>query len=369
MRRATAPCGRTPARAILALTAGLLLTVAGWRVPACSTPVYQYALENWPPDAYALQVASNDPAAPGLQASCEGVLSGTGTAAVNAALRFSEDATLPAGEIRLTVRSPAPAGGREPVWTGPLTLERLRWITDSPVRAQLAEELVRGAAAVFLFLPAGDAAADTAARARLQAALAEMARTLTLPPPDPDTPATEPAAAPAPLRFPILDIPPQDPAEGFLRAILMASEPDLAGLREPMAFPVFGRGRALYAVVGAGINRDVLAEACAFLTGACSCQVKAQNPGVDLLLRADWEKVAGQSAPSFTELPPLTGLDAPAAANPATPTAVPAARPPPVATTAPPRFARRTLMVAAAALVAVLAGTAILLAATRSRQP
>ncbi|MFT5104551.1 MAG: hypothetical protein ACI9UA_000166, partial [Pseudoalteromonas tetraodonis] len=29
---------------------------------------------------------------------------------------------------------------------------------------------------------------------------------------------------------------------------------------------------------------------CFFLTGACSCQVKAQNPGWDLLLSADWEK-------------------------------------------------------------------------------
>jgi len=147
------------------------------------------------------------------------------------------------------------------------------------VRARLAAELVHGAAAVFLFLPAGDTAVDTAARARLQTTLEEMSRTLAPPPPDADAVALATEALPsAPFRFAILEVSRQDPAEEFLQAMLLASEPDLAGLREPMAFPVFGRGRALYAIVGAGINQDVLAEACVFLTGACSCQVKAQNP-------------------------------------------------------------------------------------------
>jgi hypothetical protein len=230
-------------------------------------------------------------------------------------------------------------------------------------------ELLRGAAAVFLFLPAGDPPADSAARARLQSLLDELSRTLAWPPADPAEPA-HPAAGSRPLRFPILDVPRQDPAEEFLRAMLLASEPDLASLREPMVFPVFGRGRVLYAIVGAGINREVLADACVFLTGACSCQVKEQNPGVDLLLRADWEQAAGLTATATAEPPPLSGLPgpagdtlrAPAAANPAA-TALPPKPPCPTR----PAFARRTLVVAAAALGAVLACTFILLAATRSR--
>jgi hypothetical protein len=53
-------------------------------------------------------------------------------------------------------------------------------------------------------------------------------------------------------------------------------------------FPVFGQGRVLYALVGAGINEMTIAETCGFLVGACSCQVKALNPGTDLLIWADW---------------------------------------------------------------------------------
>jgi hypothetical protein len=358
-----------PRRRVSALRLGLLAALTGLRLVACSTPVCQYALENWPADAYDLLIASNGPLAATLKADCERVLGGTGPAAANAALRFLEDPALPASEVRLTVRFPDHPTDRPPLWTGALSPPRLQGIVDSPVRVRLAAELLRGAAAVFLFLPAGDAVADTAARARLQTALDEMSRTLVLPP-DPDTPA-EDAAPAAPFRFPILEVLRADPAEEFLRTMLLASEADLEGLREPMAFPVFGRGRALYAIVGAGINRDVLAEACVFLTGACSCQVKAQNPGVDLLLRADWESVAGSSATSVTELPPLTGLTA----SESTPDALPAPAPSPAAALATPPggearplFTRRALaLTVAGVVIAVLAGTLILLATTRSR--
>jgi hypothetical protein len=136
---------------------------------------------------------------------------------------------------------------------------------------------------------------------------------------------------------------PNDKTEKVLLSTLMNSEKDLhdyAG--QPMAFPVFGRGRALYALVGKGIERRNLEDAALFLAGPCACEIKRQNPGVDLLIAARWE--AGD-VPLIAEieLPPLTGVipqlpDTPVAAvgtpreEPAAPT--PAARrvpaPPPV---------------------------------------
>ena len=59
----------------------------------------------------------------------------------------------------------------------------------------------------------------------------------------------------------------------------------LQGLR------IFGRGRALDALIGKGINADTIAEAAKFLCGACSCQVKRLNPGVDLLIAANWDTI------------------------------------------------------------------------------
>ena len=62
----------------------------------------------------------------------------------------------------------------------------------------------------------------------------------------------------------------------------------------------------LCALVGGGINEETIGEVAAFLTGPCSCLIKEMNPGIDLLMSADWTSVL--SAPTGAEevLPPLT---------------------------------------------------------------
>ncbi|HMJ91098.1 MAG TPA: hypothetical protein VK530_14845, partial [Candidatus Acidoferrum sp.] len=66
---------------------------------------------------------------------------------------------------------------------------------------------------------------------------------------------------------------------------------DLESEQEPMAYPIFGRGRALFALVGKGINRETIDEACSFVVGPCSCVVKELNPGQDILISAAWGDV------------------------------------------------------------------------------
>ena len=43
-----------------------------------------------------------------------------------------------------------------------------------------------------------------------------------------------------------------------LLQMLLNTEDDLKTMKEPMAIPVFGRGRALYALVGKGINEETI---------------------------------------------------------------------------------------------------------------
>ena len=82
----------------------------------------------------------------------------------------------------------------------------------------------------------------------------------------------------------------------------------MAGFDEPIAFPIFGRGRVLYGLIGEGIASDVIDEASLFLTGACSCEVKEQNPGVDLLMSVDWDRLITTQYEIDRELPPLAGF-------------------------------------------------------------
>lgn len=372
-------------------------------VMACSTPVFQYALETWAADAYELVVAVNGLAEDEVRAAAEAVLGEVDGGTVNARLRLRQDAAVPAGSGRLEVRLPHHPSTAAPFWSAPWSPDVLRQVVDSAARARLSEALLRPGTIAFLFLPSGRVEADRQARARLQEALDELARTL-VPSVAADTAvdddaAAPPASEPPRVRFSVIEVPVAAPAEAFLRQLLLATEPDLRDLKEPMAFPVFGRGRVLYAIAGQGINREVLTESCVFLTGACSCLVKAQNPGVDLLMRGRWEQSGGPAAWAVTELPPLSLPEvlAPAAPAPETPAALAEAAPEALpagdaastgvaavgaaSETAPvmvdrrerldldkglTRLRRRVLLIAASALAVVLAGSLALL---RRREP
>ena len=75
---------------------------------------------------------------------------------------------------------------------------------------------------------------------------------------------------------------------------------------EPILVPVFGRGRALGAWPASKMDEDQITEAMQFLCGACSCEVKALNPGWDLLIDADWDKLLaayGERDPSVVVKP------------------------------------------------------------------
>ena len=61
-------------------------------------------------------------------------------------------------------------------------------------------------------------------------------------------------------------------------------------------------------MIGDGIAADVIDEACVFLTGACSCEVKEQNPGVDLAMAVDWDRLVTSHQNVDRELPPLSGF-------------------------------------------------------------
>ena len=90
--------------------------------------------------------------------------------------------------------------------------------------------------------------------------------------------------------------------------MLLGTESDLSDYQVPLVFPVFGQGRSLYALVGAGINKKTIKKACRSLVDWCSCEIKALHQGVDLLFLAQWSKRAGESWIKVEGLPPLTGL-------------------------------------------------------------
>lgn len=328
----------------------LLILALGWTglADACSTPVFRYALENWEPDMYVLEARLPDVVPADLRAALDDLKEHR---QANVIVREGQAADQDAG---LTLRFPNAPPTHPPVLVLPATAANLASILDSPVRGTLAKQLLAGDTAVFLFLESGNAENDQAVRERLERTLRDLEKNLELPAQDPtDTLVDDTGAAPdLTIRFSIIPVKRDDPQERVLVETLLATEPDLRELKGPMVFPVFGRGRALYAIVDKGVNAEILYEAGAFLTGACSCQVKAQNPGVDLPLTANWEALFKDVVYQEVELPPLTAVSvggeedeppAPGDLN-ETPAAVPAPAPPPPPATVVPLVLPLTLL-------------------------
>ena len=280
----------------------LLLCLSVAPLWACDVPVFRWALERWLPDPYEVVIFKRGPLRPSNLASV-GELERSTTA--NATVRVVDvDSELdPAMKElwdrhrsshlpRIIVRYPKAPPLEGVVWSGPLTDNAVKLLLDSPKRREIADKLLDGDSAVWVLLESGDAAKNQAAERLLREQLKKMQETLEVPDRDPDLGYATwktPDAPDLPIVFSLVTVSRSDPAERMFVDMLLHSESDLVSFAEPMAFPVFGRGRALYALVGAGITEENIEEACAFLVGACTCQVKDENPGTDMLMSVDWD--------------------------------------------------------------------------------
>jgi hypothetical protein len=213
------------------------------------------------------------------------------------------------GQPRLAVRYPRSSGREAVVWAGRLDAATAKGLLDSPARREIARRILKRDSVVWVLLESGNRQKDDAAAGLLRAQLRGLEETLELPELVPDDFGVEPEDMPElRLAFSMVRLSRTDPAEEMLVSMLLKSEPDLEKFSEPMAFPVFGRGRVLYALVGKGINEENIAGACGFLVGPCSCIVKAENPGTDLLMSVDWENLLSGKLAIDEALPPLTGF-------------------------------------------------------------
>jgi hypothetical protein len=203
----------------------------------------------------------------------------------------------------------------EPFWEGPVTPENVRKLVDSPARQTLVQRLAQGDAAVWIFLETENPPPDSSFARILHENLKELSSALKAPATSRDSSGIcviHPDSAEISVRFSMLSIPANAPEEIIFRRMLLGIEADLLlldrPLEQPVAIPVFGRGRALYALIGRGIHEKTIRRACESIIGWCSCEVKSENPGVDLLVRTDWKKIVPERAVPPEKLPPLTGL-------------------------------------------------------------
>lgn len=305
------------------ISISLLIVIAAFGGPeslGCSVPVFRYALERWPADYYLAEIEYSHELSGEAKSAVELLKKcseGDGETLCNLDVRLKQVEGL--GKPKITLRYPRPSRIPIAAWSGELNLASVKSIVDSPVRKEIVKRLIAGESAVWIFLESGNSEKDAVALEIVKENLDNLQKTLRLPEEDlqeltgtgydPSLVIAEENEDKVKISFSVISVSRQAPAEKFLVDLLLKTEKDLLEYDEPMVFPVFGRGRILFAIMGNGINEENITETCIFLTGPCSCQIKALNPGVDMLVSVDWDRQLSEAfLVEQIELPELSGL-------------------------------------------------------------
>jgi hypothetical protein len=144
-------------------------------------------------------------------------------------------------------------------------------LISSPLRDSIASELKSGKLCVMVYLKSDIPGKDEKSFMEIRKAV---------------------AGSPFGKIIPIVEICRKDINENHFISMLLNVESDLKGIREPMLFGVFGRFKALEPLVGGGITEENINLMIDFLTADCSCLIKDNLPGTDILYINRWESPA-----------------------------------------------------------------------------
>lgn len=148
---------------------------------------------------------------------------------------------------------------------------RLKGLASSPVRDRVAAEIMKGKLSVMLYLKSGNTEKDEKGLAALKKAVSE---------------------SPFGAIIPVVELDRADAEEKHFVSLLLNVESDLKTLKEPMLFGIFGKFKALEPLVGNGISVENINYMIDFLTADCSCLIKDDLPGTDILYSGNWDSPA-----------------------------------------------------------------------------
>ncbi|MGV3661509.1 MAG: hypothetical protein ACO1TE_15075 [Prosthecobacter sp.] len=300
----------------------LVILAAANAGQCCTIPVFRYALDRWEADKFHLVLpaaASKDTALQDLLRP----LRANGKA--NLDITTSKDPAITQAELRPSRHdAQTPGAPAAPLWSGPLDKPALEALLDSPARQQILRSILAGDSMVWVLADSGSAA-DTAEAARIEKRLKFLEQVAALPIQDPNDPDSQLGPGPPlKLKFTLLRLRRDDPAEKLLLQMLAGTpKTKIDPAATSFAAVVFGKGRVLGAWPLADLDDRSLEETSMFLVGRCSCRLKTENPGWDLLLNIDWEsalKAAGEASASTPASQP-SGSDSPPSALSSTPPA------------------------------------------------
>jgi hypothetical protein len=282
----------------------------------CNVPVFRYALERWESDPFQLVVFADQPLPTDLEQQLKALepLMDAGNARPNwKIIRVDVAKAVPSlwGDVwaglqkaktplpHVALCTPEWTKGDAPLLQMPLTSSSLNALIDSPKRSAIRDQIMKGTAVTWVLLESSDAVANQKLRTLLNTESQRLVDVIPIPTGLGKDGVNVLSDLPVEVSFATITVRADDPAEATLVKLLTNGDE----VTEPMLYPIFGRGRVLAAMIASSVNAELLEETARFLCGACSCQIKAQNPGFDLLLTAHWESLMMDGAAPAPEKP------------------------------------------------------------------
>ena len=162
----------------------------------------------------------------------------------------------------------------------------IRNLTSSPLRQKVATELMAGKLCVMVYLKTDNKEKDDKGISILKKAL---------------------TASPFGEIIEVVEISRHSKEEAHFASLLLNVEDDLKKIQEPMLFGVFGRFKALEPLLGNGITEENINLLIDYLTAECSCLIKDDLPGTDILFTANWDNPQPALLNNMIDANPLLG--------------------------------------------------------------
>lgn len=147
----------------------------------------------------------------------------------------------------------------------------LKDLASSPLREFIAGELMKGKLCVMLLLKSGIREKD---EDRVQVVRHALEN------------------SPYGKIISMVELDRHDKSEVHFISNLLNVESDLKVINDPMLFGIFGRFKALEPLISKGITEENVNLMLDFLTADCSCLIKDDMPGTDILCSNNWENPA-----------------------------------------------------------------------------
>lgn len=290
----------------------------------CEVPVFRYALERWVADDYELELSLPENLTEEQKALVEALKNQSTSYEGLANYKINENSSED-GSLSFKLYYPEKTKIFEPLLEGELNQEVIADLASSELRKKVISKLIEGSSAVWILLESGLKEDDDAAEFALKRGLDEASSKIKLSEEivghgesfeekekatgkEVDLENVLRSGIPLKVQFDIIRLSRNDAKEQFFIKSLLAHSPRLANYNGVVAIPIFGRGRVLEGLPAEALKPEILAKATEYICGKCSCTVKEQNPGVDMLMAYDWDKAVSNSLLiQDRSLPPVIG--------------------------------------------------------------